>query len=163
MKTSCKLLIINLFSVAVAACGKSKRTDQAERLTGCPLNTTCSYSFTDHADFDKPAKIVTGDSRVFSYSGVNTRLCSATSTLYFKTGLSNADFNITGSQITSGHVLYNFTCACCDYISQELVGGEIKGTRVSDGKWLVKAVVLLGTPSLKRIDTLKINQYFTVK
>lgn len=163
MKITCKLLIITLLSAAVLSCGKNKKADQTEPLTGCPLNTSCTYSFTNNADFDQPAKIVKGNSRVFSYSSENTRLCSATSRLYFKTDLSNANFTITGSQITSGLVLYNFTCPCCDYISQELVGGEIKGTRVGDGKWLVKAEVLLGSPSLKRIDTLRVNQYFTVK
>lgn len=163
MKTTCKLLIITLFSAAVIACGKNKKADQAEPLTGCPVNTNCTYNFTDKADFNQPNKIVEGDGRVFAYNNVNTKLCSATAQLYFKTGLSNADFTISSSQIKSGQVLYNFTCACCDYISQEPIGGEIKGSRVSDGKWLVKAVVLLSSPSLKRIDTLKVNQYFIAK
>lgn len=70
---------------------------------------------------------------------------------------------VSGSQITSGQVLYSFTCPCCDYINQQPIGGEIKGSLVSPGKWLVKAVVLLGNPISKSIDTLKINQYFTVK
>jgi hypothetical protein len=163
MKTTCKALIITLFSAAILSCGKNKKTDQNEPLTGCPVNSTCTYNFTDKADIGEPAKLVAGNNRVFLYSATNNNVCSASAKLYFKTALSNADFTISSSQITSGQVLYSFTCPCCDYISQQPVGGEIKGTRISSGKWFVKAVVLLGNPSVQRIDTLKINQYFTVK
>jgi hypothetical protein len=163
MKITCKLLIITLFSAAFASCGKNKKADQAGPLTGCPVNSSCTYNFTDKADFNQPAKIVEGDSRVFSYNAVNNKLCSATARLYFKTALSNADFTIGSSQIASGQVLYNFTCPCCDYINQQPIGGEIKGTLVGSGKWLIKAIVLLGNPSAKGADTLKINQYFTSK
>ncbi|MEO3405806.1 hypothetical protein AAFN85_17975 [Mucilaginibacter sp. CAU 1740] len=163
MRTTCKLLIIILFSTAILSCGKNKKTDQNEPLTGCPVNSSCTYNFTNKADIGQPAQIVAGDNRVFAYNAVNNNLCNASAKLYFKTGLSNADFSISSSQITSGQVLYNFTCPCCDYISQQPVGGEIKGTMVGSGKWLVKATVLLGNPSVQRIDTLKINQYFTVK
>lgn len=163
MKTTCKLFIITLLTVAVVSCSKSKRSDQNEPLSGCPVNSSCSYSFTDKADFKQPANIVEGNGRVFSYNAVDNKVCSATAKLYFKTGLSNADFTISGSQITSGQVLYNFTCPCCDYISRQPIGGEIKGTLAGNGKWLVKAVVLLGNPLSKSVDSLKINQYFTAK
>lgn len=164
MKTSCKLLIIILLSAITSSCNKDKKAEPETPLTNCPDNSNCSYSFTEKADIDPPGKIVSGDDRVFYYSSVNTKLCSANTQLYFKTPVNSNDFTITGSQIAAGQAIYNVTCPCCDFIGLKPIGGKIKGTKVNANKWLINAVVTLGRDQTKAaFDTLKVTQYFILK
>jgi hypothetical protein len=163
MKPSCNLLIIISLLFIYSSCNKDSKADTKTPLTDCAANSSCSYNFTDKADIKEPGLVVTGANRVFYYSSINTKLCSANTQLYFKTSLSGNDFTISGSQIVAGNALYNFTCPCCDYIGLKAIGGEIKGTKAEANRWLVNATVVLGNSQNKAVDTIKINQYFVVK
>lgn len=163
MKPYRKFLII-LFVVSLnLSCSKDKEVVMDTKLTGCPVNSNCTYSFANSSDFQEPNTIVPGNNRVFSYNNTTTNLCSISTQLYFKTPLSNADFIISNSQIAAGGAYYTFVCPCCDFISLKPIGGEIKGTMINGKKWLVNASVILANMQSVAIDTIKINQYFTVK
>ncbi len=136
-------------------------------LTGCPINTTCSYSYYDNADFTNVSQPVPGNFRVFSYKNVNINLCGATSELYLKTNLSNNEFEINANQIAAGDIVaYNLVCPCCDYaIWPKPIGGDIKAKRTDATHWLINASIIFGTTVNsvnKPIDTLIVNQYFTL-
>jgi|SRR6185312_4042541 len=129
-------------------------------LTTCPANNTCTYSYYESADFTgyQPTH---GNYRVFWYKSTNHTVCGATTQLYFKTSLSNNNFDIDAGQAAAGLVAYNYNCACC-YIASQLkpTGGEVKGKRVDATHWPVNATVILANPQNVPIDTLKVNQYF---
>jgi hypothetical protein len=163
MKPYLKSLIF-LFVVSLnLSCGKDKEAVIDTKLTGCPVNSNCTYNFANSADFQEPNKIVSGNNRVFSYNSTTTNLCSISTQFYFKTPLNNADFIISNSEIAAGGAYYTFMCPCCDYISLKPIGGEIKGRMINGKKWLVNASVILGNVQSTVVDTIKINQYFTVK
>lgn len=132
-------------------------------LTNCPANSTCTYSYYNNADFANAGTVIHGNYRVFSYQSVNASVCGATSQFYFKTALSDDDFDITSNQIASGDVFANdFTCPCCEIdVLFKPIGGEIKGKRTDDTHWLVNASIVFGTSAMNPVDTVVVNQYFT--
>jgi len=159
-----KALIIFL-CVIVLGCTKKSNINVvlSTNLTNCPANYTCAYSYFDNADFKNWYQPVHGNYRVFWYKSVDSALCSATSTFYFKTPMSQGDFDITANQIASGQVFaQNFECPCCDFASiTKPIGGEIKGKKTDATHWLVNATIVFGTSFDKPIDTLVVNQYFS--
>jgi len=132
-------------------------------LTDCPENFACTYNYYDQADYTALNQLIPGGNRVFAYNSVDANLCNLTIQLYFKTSLSNNDFDINAAQIVAGQASYNTICACCDVILLKPIGGEIKGKRTDASHWLINATVILGNAGNKAIDTLKVNQNFTLK
>jgi len=157
--------VIFFFCLLAIGCTKKGNTNVVlnGKLTDCPANSTCTYNYYDNADFNNWSKPVHGNSRVFWYKSVNNTLCDAANEIYFKTPLSDGDFDITSSQIASGQVSgYGFSCACCDVLANvKPLGGEIKGKRSDATHWLINASVIIGTDSHGPIDTIVVNQYFT--
>jgi hypothetical protein len=133
-------------------------------LTGCPVNYTCTYNYYNNADLLNNFQPVAGHYRVFIYKAVNKSICDATSTLIFKTNMGSSSFDITASQIIANQlVTTGFSCICCDVIGNiKQSGGEIKGRQAGTGNWLINASVIQSTSDGKVLDTVKVNQYFTV-
>jgi hypothetical protein len=160
MKIKTTILIL---CAILLGCKKDTKVVLSGDLTGCPINTTCSYNYYNNANFsgNRP---VAGNYRLFVYKSVDNILCEASTTIYFKTNLSNGDFDITSNQIAGGQVVgYNLICACCEALANvKPMGGEIKGKRLDAAHWLVNASIILGTAINKRLDTLKVNQQFTL-
>lgn len=157
--------IILFLCVILFSCHKSKDNNiqLSGNLTDCPTNTVCTYSYSDNADISGTGQLVPGGDRVFLYKNVNNSSCDISSQLNFKTSLSSNNFIITASQIAAGQAIYNQSCVCCDFISLKPIGGEIKGKRTDANNWLINATVILGDYNNKPFDTLKVNQYFTLK
>jgi hypothetical protein len=160
MKIKITILIL---CVIVFSCKKDKNIVLNGTLTGCPINTTCSYNYYDNADFNTYSQLVSGHYRAFIYKSVNNNLCDATDVIFFKSSLNSNEFDITPNQIAAGQVDYYFSCACCDVLANiKPIGGEIKGKRTDATHWLINATVILGTAADKPLDTLKVNQDFTL-
>jgi hypothetical protein len=102
---------------------------------------------------------------VFSYQSVNPNVCGATSQFFCKTDLTATEFDITSNQIAGGQIFANyFSCPCCEYaVLFKPIGGEIKGKRTDATHWLVNATIIFGTTPTVPVDTLVVNQYFTVQ
>jgi len=159
--------IIFVFCTLLFGCRKDNALNVTLNgaLTGCPANNTCTYIFYNNADFSPGNQPKAGNGRVFGYKSIISNFCGATSGLYFETSLSNNDFDITSDQIVSAQVVaYNIECPCCEYavLTTKPIGGEIKGKRVNATSWLVNASVILGTSANIPVDTLTVNQYFTL-
>jgi hypothetical protein len=162
MKTFSLILILS-FILFSCKKGSNPPVTLTGTLTTCAANSTCTYYYYDNADFQDWRQPVAGHSRVFWYKSVNTNLCDAATEIYFKTSLSNNDFDINANQIASGQVSgYVFSCACCDVLANvKPVGGEIKGKRTDATHWLINASVIIGTSATAPLDTIVVNQYFT--
>jgi hypothetical protein len=163
MKT--KAIILILFAILLG-CKKDNNLNLVlnSNLTDCAANSTCTYDYYDNANFANWSQPVSGDNRVFWYKSVNNNLCDATTEIYFKTSLSNDEFEITSNQIAAGQIAgYNVSCACCDYqFFPGPVGGDIKGKRSDASHWLINATIILGNSANDPRDTVVINQYFTI-
>ncbi len=159
-----KTTIIILFAV-VLGCKKAANINVVltGALTDCAANSTCTYFYYDNANFTNWNQPVNGDSRIFWYKSVNSNLCNTTTEIYFKTSLSNSDFDITSTQVAAGQIVgYNVSCACCDYqFFPKPIGGEIKGKRTDANHWLINASIILGGNATDPTDTLVVNQYFS--
>lgn len=162
MKAFSTILILSLLLFSCKK-GSNPQVTLTGTLTNCPVNSTCTDNYFDNADFKDWSKPVQGNYRVFWYKSVNSNLCDAATEIYFKTSLSNNDFDITSNQIASGQVSgYVFSCACCDVLANvKPIGGEIKGKRTDATHWLINASVIIGTASNAPLDTIIVNQYFT--
>ena len=162
MKT--KITIFVLFAVLLG-CKKDNHITLTTDLTGCAVDKPCLYSYFDRADFNG-RQPVSGNYRAFSYSSGNPNSCGPTASLYFKSALSNTEFVIDSNQIAAGQVVaYYFSCPCCEdiYLNlQKPIGGEIKGKRTDTTHWLINAKIVLGTSINMPLDTLVVNQYFTL-
>jgi|SRR6185437_35384 len=157
-----KTILFILFAL-LFGCRKDKIVVLNDNLTNCPANSACTYTYFDNADFKDWSKPVPGRYRVFWYKSTNKNLCDITTELYFKTSLSNDNFDITSAQIAGGKILgNNLECICCDYsILAKPIGGEIKGTRSDGTHWLINASIIFGTSATHPTDTLVVNQYFS--
>ncbi len=164
MKTKAAILI--LFAILLG-CKKSNNLNLVLNgvLTDCPSNYTCSYDYFDNADFINGNQPVPGNYRVFWYKSVNTNVCDATTGIYFKTSLSNNEFDISSTQIAAGQIVaYDQICPCCDYATvSKPIGGEIKGKRTDANRWLINATIVFGVSANNPVDTLTVNQYFTME
>lgn len=165
IKTAIFLLCVTLFS-----CSKDNSPNVILNgtLTNCPANSTCAYNYYEGADFTGYNQLVQGNYRIFEYTSFGQKACGPNTLLYFKISLSNNYFDISSSQIAKGEVTaYTQNCPCCAYapvIFEKPIGGEIKGKKTDSNHWLVNASIIFGnfnnnTP----IDTLIVNQYFTLK
>lgn len=157
--------IILFLGVILLGCRKSKDNGVplSTVLTDCPVNTSCTYNYFDHAAISATNQLVAGGDRVFWYKSVNNTLCNMTNGFSFKTSLNSNSFVINSNGIATGLVAYNQSCVCCDFISLRPIGGEIKGKRTDVNQWLINATVILGDLNNKPFDTLKVNQYFILK
>jgi hypothetical protein len=155
-------LTIFIFCIGLLACSKDKSVTVNGNITGCPVNTTCTYNYFEQADFNTAYQLISGGFKVFSYKSVNNNLCDAATSLYFKTTMSSSDFVINSSQIKAGQIVaYGFSCACCDFLAyRKPIGGEIKGTKTGTNSWLINATVIMGDANNKPTDTLVVNQHF---
>ncbi len=159
-----------IFTLAVLtlACNKNNGNNPNVTLdgalTGCAEPASCTFNYYDNADIQNANQPVKGNSRVFWYKSVNADVCMAATEVFFKASLNASSFEITSDQIKAGGIVnYNFSCACCDYILAKVVGGDVKGKRISSDKWLINASVILGDQNNKVLDTVVVNQYFTQK
>ncbi|HEY4326029.1 MAG TPA: hypothetical protein VGN20_18710 [Mucilaginibacter sp.] len=136
-------------------------------LTDCPANTNCTYSYYNSADFTASNQLVKGSFRVFAFKSGNSNSCGPSVQLYFKTALNSTILDISAKQIAAGQVTaYNMICPCCEYfaaIYSKPIGGEIKGKRTDSNHWLINASIIFGNQSNTPIDTVTVNQYFTLE
>jgi len=158
-------IILVILCAIMFSCKKGTKPDIVLNgaLTDCAANLTCTYNYFDNADFTNGNQPVAGSSRVFWYKTVNANICGATTEFFFKTNMSDTEFDITSSQIAAGDVFANdFICPCCDYAALfKPIGGEIKGQRTDATHWLVNASIIFGTSMNTPVDTVVVNQYFT--
>jgi len=159
-----KALVLVLF-VVLLGCGKGSDVNVVLNgaLSNCPANFTCTYNYYDHASVQSNT-LTPGASREFSYTAVDSTICNYTRQLYFDYALSNDDFDIKASQIAAGQAIYYETCPCCNLIfNPKAIGGEIKGKRTDGSHWLINATIVIGDNNNKPVDTLIVNQTFTLK
>ena len=133
-------------------------------LTDCPASSSCAYNYYDNADFTSDNQVVKGSFRLFLFKSVSVNTCGPTSQFSFKTSLGNNDFDINSNQIASGQIVaYDIICPCCysDFVTKP-IGGEIKGKRTDATHWLLNASIIFGVPNGNPVDTLVVNQYFTL-
>jgi len=154
-----------IFLVFIALFGCKKQNSPVVTLTstptGCPLNSICSFTYYNSSDVSNTFQVTSGGYRVFAYQSIDSAICDATTTVYFKISPDVTSFDITSAQIASGQsAFYGFTCPCCDYLAQTIVGGEIKGKMTDNYQWLVNAKIILGAKNTTLRDTLVFNQYF---
>jgi len=161
-------IILSILVTVLLGCGKGNTNMDGTfngPLSDCLTHHVCTYNYYDHAGYQGsyPQVVAAGD-RVFTYKSIDSSVCDLSKQLFFKSPLNNSSFVISGSQISAGGVTYSESCACCDfaYIPKP-IGGEIKGKRTGDNRWLINATVILADPSNKPIDTLTVNQYFILK
>ena len=161
MKNKAFLLFLLLVTLG---CAKKNNTNVvlSTDLTACPANSNCTYNYYDNANFTNGNQPVAGNSRVFWYKTMNANICDATTEFFFKTSMSDTEFDITSSQIASGEVFANdFICPCCDYdLLLKPVGGDIKGKRTDATHWLINASIIFSTSISAPADTVVVNQYF---
>jgi len=159
------IAIVLVLGIILLGCRKSRDSSVSLNgtLTNCPANTVCTYNYFDQAGISPTNQLVAGSDRVFWYKSVNSNLCNITNELHFKTSLKSNNFVINSNGIAAGLVTYNQSCICCNFISLKPIGGEIKGKRTDVNEWLINATVILGDNNNKPFDTLKVNQYFTLK
>jgi len=158
-----------LFIILIAAIGCKKGNNGGNvtltgTLTGCPLHSSCTYSYYNNADFNLSVQPpVAGDKTVFIYKAIDNGLCNAETALYIKTTSGSNSFDITSDEIAAGQLVnYSFSCACCDVIANvKPISGEVKGKTADGSHWLINATVVLGTAIDKPLDTIKVNQTFT--
>jgi hypothetical protein len=165
MKTKPVIFILYIF---LLGCSKdnSPNITLNGALTNCATGTMCTYNYYQSADFTGPNQIVDGNYRVFAYNNVTNTSCGSNVQFYFKTALSNNYLDITSSQIAAGQVLaYNVICACCAYplAYSKPIGGEIKGEKTDSNHWLINASIVFGNASNVPVDTITVNQYFTLE
>jgi hypothetical protein len=133
-------------------------------ITDCPINSTCSYLYHENADYTNVYALTTGQNRVFVYKSIDSAMCNAVTTMYFKADMSSNSFEITAKQITLAQVASaNLVCTCCDiapFINP--IGGDIRGTKKNGTTWLINAEIIEGDANSKPIDTVVVNQYFTL-
>jgi len=137
-------------------------------LTDCPANCTCTYNYYDNADFTSTSPPAAGNFRVFVYKSISANSCGPRSEIYFKTNLSNNEFEINAGQIAAGEIVaYYDACPCCEYANfapfPKPIGGAIKAQRTGATRWLVNASIIFGTANNTPIDTMVVNQYFVLK
>jgi hypothetical protein len=165
MKNKTLLLILLFIAMGCKKNNNDSNVIVNGNLTGCPLNNSCSYSFYNNADFNLAVQPpVAGGNRVFLYKAINNNMCAAATSLYIKTASGNSSFDITSDQIAAGQLVnYGFSCACCDVLANiKPIGGEVKGKSTDNSHWLINATVIVGTAIDKPIDTIKVNQTFTL-
>jgi hypothetical protein len=164
IKTAVFLLCVTLFS-----CSKDNNPITLNgTLTNCPANATCTYNYYEAADFAGSNQLVRGNYRVFAYNSFEQNACGPNTLLYFKISLSNNYFDISSSQIAKGQVTsYIQDCPCCEYFAPVIyakpIGGEIRGKKTDSNHWLINASVILGSSINNPIDTVVVNQYFTLE
>jgi hypothetical protein len=158
-KTITTMLIL---SIALLGCSKNDQTLLSENLTDCPANATCAYQYTDRADFNPQGYLNFGGKRVFRSIALYKTSCDITQELTFKTDMNDNNFYISSAQIAAGQAFFNTSCTCCSAVFLKPISGEIKGRKEGPGKWLINARVVLATSDNKPVDTLLVNQYFTL-
>ncbi|HEY5327718.1 MAG TPA: hypothetical protein VIJ27_12015 [Mucilaginibacter sp.] len=157
--------ILILFAVLLG-CSKGNNINVTLNgaLSNCPANYVCTYNYYDHAEVSQN-KLTTGGSRVFSYTSVDSSGCIDTKQLYFKTSLGNSDFDLKASQVAAGLAIYYESRSICmpAIEATKPIGGEIKGKKTDADHWLINATVILGDINNKPVDTLTVNQSFTLQ
>ncbi|WP_259067259.1 hypothetical protein HDF24_11715 [Mucilaginibacter sp. X4EP1] len=163
MKT--KAITLFILVATLLGCSKDKSSiTLSGPSNSCPVNSSCSYIYYDNANFNNTASVQAGPNRVFTYVVVNSQICNLSTSVYFKTALSNNDFEINDQQIASGQVVaYGEVCTCCDLLANtKVIGGDIKGKKTGTNTWLINATVIIGNSSGTPIDTVAVNQYFNL-
>ena len=136
-------------------------------LTDCPANFSCNYFYYDNADFTNIKLPVQGNYRVFWYASQKAVSCGTMIQFYFKIPLTVSSFEISSNQIVAGQIVaQDDDCPCCGraVLATEPIGGEIKGKRTDATHWLINASIVFGSTYNKApVDTLVVNQYFTLQ
>jgi len=161
-------IVILAIVLTAFACKKGHGPDVVlnGKLTDCLPNSVCTYSYYNNADFSTSnSKPFSGQSRVFLYSSVNNNICGMTTGLLFKAPENAESFEITSAQIASGQIVGTYvSCPCCDLFAlSKPIGGQIMGEQKDATHWLVNATVIFGIEPNHPIDTLTVNQYFSVQ
>jgi len=132
-------------------------------ITGCPINSTCSYQYYENADYTNLYTLKSGQNRVFVYKSVDSAICNALTSMYFKADMGSNSFEINAKQITLAQVASaSLVCACCNTVPFNPIGGDIRGTKKNSTAWLINAEIIEGDANGKPVDTVVVNQYFTL-
>jgi hypothetical protein len=158
--------IILILCILLFGCHKDKPIILDTTLTNCPANNTCNYSYFDHADFSAISPVGWGAYRVFAYSRNYDNTCGPIAQFYLKISLNSSDFVVNINQASEPQIILatDDTCPCCGRANTlvPLIGGEIKGKRVSANIWLLNARIIFGYDASHPTDSIKVNQYFTL-
>jgi hypothetical protein len=133
-------------------------------ITNCPNNSTCSYQYYENADYTNVYKLTSGQNRVFVYKSVDSAMCNALTSMYFKADMGSSSFEITAKQIILAQVASaSLICSCCNSVGYiNPIGGDIRGAKKNSTAWLINAEIIEGDANGKPIDTVVVNQYFTL-
>jgi hypothetical protein len=153
------LLIAILFG-----CSKDNGIVMNGTFTDCPPGGSCSYSYYENVDFTSPTALTAGPNRVFVYKCITNNNCTATTSLYFKTTMGSSSFEIDSTQIAAAKLATaGLVCACCNMPGNlKQIHGDIRAKKTGTNTWLINAYVVQGDADGHPIDTVLVNQYFTL-
>ncbi|UKT65877.1 hypothetical protein [Pedobacter mucosus] len=168
MKNALHLTTILLVFTSLFSC---KKTDNVldfniddRNLTGCPINTTCNYSFTNNSiKNDDQFLLAKGSYKVFSFQQQNS---FSTTFLYFQAPMVGNKFLLNKTDILEARVKYLFSCPACNWINLKPVDGIVKGMKVEQDvslpeKWLIESNIILASEGPINIrDTVYTKQYY---
>src|SRR6185312_585804 len=157
---------ILVFGMLLLSCHKDNPIILDTTLTDCSANNTCTYSYFDNADFSAIIPVGRGAYRVFAYSRNYDNTCGPGAQFNLKISLNSSDFVVNINQASEPQIVLAIDdiCPCCARASTlvPLIGGQIKGTRVSATRWLINARIIFGISAGHPTDSIKVNQYFTL-
>lgn len=164
MKTLLKLLLLVPAIMVLASC-KQTNVDPDDKLTSCPVNSSCNSLFTEQADVStQNMGLMSGNYRVF-WNEVQTG--GLTTKIYVKAPMQGNSFSLGKADILAGRVLFIQICPACSLIPLKPVDGYVKGINRDPGKradqtrWLLEAKLILqgvNEPAIK--DTIYFKQDF---
>jgi len=167
-----KIFSLSIFVMILINLGCKKDKDKeieinADHLTTCPNNITCTYLYEDEADFGNPffLNLQKGSYKIFKYSALLGNGYYAKH-VYIRIPANVTKFELSNEQVIAGEVKFANPCASCDVIGLKIVGGDFKGIKTSGSKtsnWLLDGKVYLSTIAASSYrDTIRIKQYFAI-
>ncbi|WP_259067260.1 hypothetical protein HDF24_11720 [Mucilaginibacter sp. X4EP1] len=153
------LLICILFG-----CKKGDNIVLNGTFTDCPPGGSCSYFYHENVDYTNLYALTSGQERVFIYKCVTNDHCTSTQSFYFKTSMGNSSFEIDSVQVLAAKVAtVGLVCPCCDVPANlKQVHGDIRGKKTGNNTWLINAYLVQNDASGQPVDTVVVNQYFTL-
>lgn len=172
MKNTFKTTIV-LFIALTALVACKKKTDNPmdftiddQNLTACLPGVSCSYEYANYSSMQGDGfALITGQNRIF---WVKNEKPSITTWIFIQAPMIGDKFLLTEADIRSGKIKYLISCPACLAISPKLLGGTVKGIKVTEvnttsEKWLIDAhIITKFEGSTIPVDTIHIKQYFNL-